>query len=88
MPSSMCSRKLTRGKLYLSVDSWDTLTNDNNACQNDSNNELKSWVGSDMSTAEWLINQWMPTRNNFIKWTIQPQNYNDKLDVQITAASV
>jgi hypothetical protein len=80
--------EITAGKLHLSVDSWDTLTNDSNACQNAANNELKSWVGSDMFTFEWLINQWVPSRNIFVKWTIQPANYNDKLDVAVTAASV
>jgi hypothetical protein len=78
---------ITAGKLHLSVDSWDTLTNDNNLCQNGANNELKSWVGTKMPALESLVNQWMPSRTNFINWTIQPQNYNNKLDVQVTAAS-
>jgi hypothetical protein len=79
--------EINAGKLYLSVDSWDTLTNDNNACQNDSNNELKTWVGGDMLTVEWLINQWMPTRNNFVQLAVLPLVYTDKLDVQITVIS-
>lgn len=79
--------QILAGKLHLSVDSWDTLTNDNNACQGASNNELKTWVGSDMFTLEVAINQWMPTRNNFATWTIQPSDYNQKLDVQVTASS-
>jgi hypothetical protein len=80
--------QINAGKLHMSVDSWNTLTDNNNACQNAANNQLKSWVGSQMLTVEGVINQWMPTRNNFVKWTILPSNYNDKLDVQITAATV